>query len=242
MNATTNNESTGSIGGIFAITGLLFVVAIWSIIQGSAAFGLVLFVYANIYFIVKCLGLEGGPGFGGAVTIDHIDTKKYLPKAEKARREKVRLYNERKARERQARANAKANMIVVSEITFKELQNAQRKNAISSLATAASGAAIATAYYGSTTVADDNFGENSGFGNGQSEPDEQVEINPANGLPMVSGIGGVDVEGNAYGTDNDSTAVIDLAENTTFSIDDSFSGTDDCFSTMDDSWSSSDGF
>ena len=29
---------------------------------------------------------------------------------------------------------------------------------------------------------------------------ESTEINPANGLPMVGGIGGVDVEGNAYGT------------------------------------------
>ena len=40
-------------------------------------------------------------------------------------------------------------------------------------------------------------------------------INPANGLPMVDGIGGVDIEGNPFGTD--------------FSHDDSFSGINDSF-------------
>lgn len=30
---------------------------------------------------------------------------------------------------------------------------------------------------------------------------ETTEINPATGLPMVGGIGGLDVEGNPYGTD-----------------------------------------
>ena len=32
-------------------------------------------------------------------------------------------------------------------------------------------------------------------------PIEPVEINPATGLPMTGGIGGVDVGGNPYGTD-----------------------------------------
>lgn len=31
--------------------------------------------------------------------------------------------------------------------------------------------------------------------------DSSCDINPANGLPMVGGCGGVDVEGNPYGTD-----------------------------------------
>jgi hypothetical protein len=30
---------------------------------------------------------------------------------------------------------------------------------------------------------------------------ETTEINPATGLPMIGGIGGMDVEGNPYGTD-----------------------------------------
>ncbi|MFA6189821.1 MAG: hypothetical protein WC680_11145 [Sulfuricurvum sp.] len=33
---------------------------------------------------------------------------------------------------------------------------------------------------------------------------ETTEINPANGLPMIGGIGGVDCEGNAYGFSSDS--------------------------------------
>ncbi|HCE2128430.1 hypothetical protein [Vibrio parahaemolyticus] len=54
-------------------------------------------------------------------------------------------------------------------------------------------------------------------------------INPANGLPMVGGEGGVDVEGNAYGTDfsHDSFSSV---------IDDSFG------SSFDDSFSSGGGF
>jgi len=31
-----------------------------------------------------------------------------------------------------------------------------------------------------------------------------TEINPANGLPMIDGIGSIDCEGNAYGTSSDS--------------------------------------
>ena len=40
-------------------------------------------------------------------------------------------------------------------------------------------------------------------------------INPANGLPMIGGTGGVDIEGNPFGTD--------------FSHDDSFASMDDSF-------------
>ena len=56
-------------------------------------------------------------------------------------------------------------------------------------------------------------------------------INPVNGLPMVGGTGGVDVEGNLYGTD--------------FSHDDTFgtgSAIDDSFSSIDDSFSSGSSF
>jgi hypothetical protein len=35
-----------------------------------------------------------------------------------------------------------------------------------------------------------------------SSPQSFMEINPANGLPMIDGIGGIDVVGNVYGTDN----------------------------------------
>lgn len=42
--------------------------------------------------------------------------------------------------------------------------------------------------------------ESGGLGCGLSE-DHGCDINPANGLPMVGGCGGLDIEGNSYGTD-----------------------------------------
>lgn len=36
---------------------------------------------------------------------------------------------------------------------------------------------------------------------GSDNQPEPTRINPATGLPMVGGIGGVDVQGNPYGTD-----------------------------------------
>lgn len=38
-----------------------------------------------------------------------------------------------------------------------------------------------------------------GFESTTDSVSEQIEINPANGFPMIGGIGGVDVEGNPYG-------------------------------------------
>ena len=65
--------------------------------------------------------------------------------------------------------------------------------------------------------------------------DSACSINPANGLPMVGGCGGVDIEGNPYGTDS-----------TSFGLDDSCgmdsslnTVSDDMFSSFDDSSSSS---
>jgi len=61
--------------------------------------------------------------------------------------------------------------------------------------------------------------------------DDGFSINPANGLPMVGGSGGVDVEGNLFGMDSHS------------SMDDSWSSpsSSDSFSSIVDSFSSSPG-
>ena len=68
--------------------------------------------------------------------------------------------------------------------------------------------------------------------------DESV-INPANGLPMVGGVGGVDVEGNPYGTDftadNSCHSTTDMFDSgiADYSSNDSFSsGMDDSFSSL----------
>ena len=42
------------------------------------------------------------------------------------------------------------------------------------------------------------------FGNSTFSDFETTEINPANGLPMIDGIGSIDCEGNMYGFSSDS--------------------------------------
>ncbi|GLP94706.1 hypothetical protein [Paraferrimonas sedimenticola] len=84
----------------------------------------------------------------------------------------------------------------------------------------------------------DVFGDSS---SATSSVDDNA-INPANGLPMVDGTGGVDVEGNPYGTDS-SHDLMDSSMNDslgTSSFDDSFGcGVDDSFSSgIDDTFSS----
>lgn len=62
---------------------------------------------------------------------------------------------------------------------------------------------------------------------------DDFAVNPANGLPMVGGMGGVDVEGNPFGTDfsSDNMALS--------SFDDGFSSSSG--SSFDDTWSSGSG-
>jgi hypothetical protein len=71
-----------------------------------------------------------------------------------------------------------------------------------------------------------------------------TEINPSNGLPMISD-SGIDVEGNAYGTDSnafddgfaciDDNSIFDCEIGSDF-MDDFSSGFDDSFSSDDDSF------
>ena len=78
--------------------------------------------------------------------------------------------------------------------------------------------------------------------------DAGCTINPASGLPMVGGCGGVDVEGNPYGTDLHSDATSNISDDSSgmdsmFNSGDAgmFSSFDDTFSSFDDSsFSSSD--
>ncbi len=91
---------------------------------------------------------------------------------------------------------------------------------------------------------------------------ETMYVNPATGLPMIGGIGGIDAGGDVYGSDlmSDMRSSIDdssiLSDNLTsstdsfdsfdssnsigcddsFGTDDSFSSFDDSFSSMDDDW------
>ncbi|WP_044413445.1 hypothetical protein [Thiomicrospira microaerophila] len=49
------------------------------------------------------------------------------------------------------------------------------------------------------------------FGNNDTVSSvEATEINPANGLPMIGGMGGVDVAGNPYGIDSSATEFDDF--------------------------------
>lgn len=70
--------------------------------------------------------------------------------------------------------------------------------------------------------------------------EETNQINPASGLPMVSpGTGGVDVEGNPYGTDSSSTNDICTSDDfnsidTTSCFDNSFDSFDSGCTSFDD--------
>ncbi len=71
---------------------------------------------------------------------------------------------------------------------------------------------------------DDTFSSGSSF---------ETEINPANGLPMIGGIGGVDIDGNLYGTtDDDATSFtgMDMLSSDSTSSDSFFNFGSDSFS------------
>jgi hypothetical protein len=75
------------------------------------------------------------------------------------------------------------------------------------------------------------------FGAASASDSEEAtcSINPASGLPMVGGCGGLDVAGNPYGTDTHTDMHIDMSHAddaiTSFSSDDSSSSS---FSSWDD--------
>lgn len=74
--------------------------------------------------------------------------------------------------------------------------------------------------------------------------DDHCSVNPASGLPMVGGCGGVDVEGNPFGVDLHQTDTTTMFESnfsddtgsSCSSLDDSFSS---CSTGFDDSFSAS---
>jgi hypothetical protein len=72
------------------------------------------------------------------------------------------------------------------------------------------------------------------------------DINPATGLPMVGGCGGVDVHGNPYGADiNEQDALSDVSSTDTSSWDGTSSTFDDTWNTtttIDDSWNNASTF
>jgi hypothetical protein len=61
---------------------------------------------------------------------------------------------------------------------------------------------------------------------------EPTAINPATGLPMIGGIGSIDVMGNPYGTDLHA----DHAPGETGSLFDDFPDHSSCSSVFDDPW------
>lgn len=83
----------------------------------------------------------------------------------------------------------------------------------------------------SSSVFDDDPFPSSDSGSGSFNDDHAV--NPANGLPMVGGMGGVDVEGNPYGFDHSHDSLSLWDDTFSSSSDDSFG------SSWDDSFGSS---
>jgi hypothetical protein len=80
------------------------------------------------------------------------------------------------------------------------------------------------------------FGKSGSINGDSNDSVSDTEINPASGLPMVGGIGGVDIEGNPYGTDSDDMCS-SFDDGLFSSCDDSFSSfDDDSFSSFDDDY------
>ncbi|MCE5361478.1 hypothetical protein [Candidatus Igneacidithiobacillus taiwanensis] len=82
------------------------------------------------------------------------------------------------------------------------------------------------------------FGSNDNSSTSQQSSmghDDGCDINPATGLPMIGGCGGIDVEGNPYGTDlnDDYSSTSSWDDFSTSSFDDSWS------SLGNDDWTSS---
>ncbi|WP_172202684.1 hypothetical protein [Niveibacterium sp. COAC-50] len=67
---------------------------------------------------------------------------------------------------------------------------------------------------------------------------DDFAINPATGLPMIGGIGGLDVAGNTYGTDHTSFSSSHDFGSSSWDSGSSFSSTDDAWSSSSDSISS----
>lgn len=67
-----------------------------------------------------------------------------------------------------------------------------------------------------------------------SIPTEETLINPATGLTMIGGYGGVDAAGNPYGSSGDEIA--HTTDTSDWATDDSWSN-DDWSSSTNDSWS-----
>jgi hypothetical protein len=107
----------------------------------------------------------------------------------------------------------------------------------------------------STSIFDDDIGLSNSIDNSFDEI-ETTYVNPATGLPMIGGIGGIDAGGDVYGSDlmsdmhsgidsssmfsddlTSSTDSFDSFDSSSSISDDSF-GTDDSFSSFDDSFSS----
>lgn len=108
-----------------------------------------------------------------------------------------------------------------------------------------------SSHHNDTIFGSDSAFDNDNFGSTSSDNFlESTVINPATGLLMTGGIGGIDAAGNPYGTGNDDimsslhASSSDLHSNhfndTSFLSDDPFSMTDDSFNSFDDSLNSFD--
>lgn len=75
---------------------------------------------------------------------------------------------------------------------------------------------------------------NTGIDSLESNFHEEFTINPANGLPMIDGAGGIDIEGNPFGTD--------LSHDYSGSLETDCGWSSDMLPGADDTWGSGGGF
>ena len=91
------------------------------------------------------------------------------------------------------------------------------------------GGAIAASVFDDDSMSDNSFMTDTS--SSSISDTSSMDVNPATGLPMVGGMGGVDVGGDVWGSDSNSSFSDDFSTSM-----DSFDSFDDSFSSMSDDW------
>ena len=232
------SQNPGELLFIFAMTGLFFALAITAMMKGYVLLSFIIIAYSHIFFIWKCAQLDAPRAVVSQSSIRYVSGTEW--------KNKNNHFSPAKQRERDIQRLAKAKL---SNRTYSQTRS-KPLNTEAARVSPVVPAVVAGSLLNSKTLSDDtntsnlhdNFYSNNDIPDisfsdtlpSLFDEDNHTAINPANGDPMIGGAGGVDIEGNSYGTDNDSmTTASDLFEDSTSFMDDSMSG-------MDDSWSSND--
>lgn len=232
---------------IFVLKGLLFLLAFTLIMMGYIYLGLIILAYSLIFFIWKCIQIDLPQNSTNNYSVRYVSGTEW--------NNKNNHYSSSEYRARDIQRLSKAKLSNSYQPKLKGMTARDKVTNNSTIVTALivepSLVKSVTFSDNDTSISHDFVGNNYeiqevAFPDSAEDPfddNNQTLVNPANSSIMIGGMGGLDMEGNAYGTDNDSMiTTVELFEDSTSFVDDSMTGIDDSFSSMDDSWSSNDDF